>query len=128
MKKYSGWLFDLYAHPTKGVVLWLVGEDGKPYSFYQDFETVFYARGEFPRLHELGEFIRRVSQFLDFAPQFLKLIMKLGELVMIVLMLLQLDQEQRHFERQEIGDIGICDPLLQNVITKFIDDPLIARR
>lgn len=59
MKKYSGWLFDLYAHPTKGVVLWLVGEDGKPYSFYQDFETVFYARGEFPRLHELGEFIRR---------------------------------------------------------------------
>ncbi len=59
MKKYTGWLFDLYAHPTKGVVLWLVGEDGKPYSFYQDFETVLYARGEFPRLHELGQSIRR---------------------------------------------------------------------
>ena len=59
MKTYSGWLFDLYAHPTKGVVLWLVGEDGKQYSFYQDFEWVFYARGEFPRLRELGEFIRR---------------------------------------------------------------------
>ncbi|HSG43117.1 MAG TPA: DNA polymerase domain-containing protein, partial [Anaerolineales bacterium] len=59
MKTYSGWLFDLYAHPTMGIVLWLVGEDGKPYSFHQDFETVYYARGEFPRLHELGEFIRR---------------------------------------------------------------------
>src|SRR5688572_14009650 len=59
MKKYVGWLFDLYAHGTKGIVLWLVGEDGKPYSFYQDFETVFYARGPFQRLHELGKFLRR---------------------------------------------------------------------
>jgi hypothetical protein len=45
MKRHSGWLFDLYEHPTKGVVLWLAGEDGKPYSFHQEFETVFYARG-----------------------------------------------------------------------------------
>lgn len=59
MKTYNGWLLDLYAHPTKGVVLWLVGEDGRSHSFYQDFETRFYARGEFQRLHELGEFIRR---------------------------------------------------------------------
>ncbi len=59
MKKYSGWLFDLYAHPTQGVVLWIVGEDGNSHSFYQDFETLFYARGEFQRLHELGVFIRR---------------------------------------------------------------------
>ena len=59
MKKYSGWLFDLYAHPTKGIILWLIGEDGKPYSFHQDFETVFYARGHFRHLHELGEFLRR---------------------------------------------------------------------
>ena len=59
MKKNSGWLFDLYEHPTKGVVLWLVGEDGKPYSFHQDFETVFYARGSVEQLHKLGEFIRR---------------------------------------------------------------------
>ncbi|MBI5078321.1 MAG: hypothetical protein HZB11_03115, partial [Candidatus Yonathbacteria bacterium] len=58
MKKYSGWLFDLYEHPTKGVVLWLVGEDGKRSSFYQDFETVFYARGPVEKLHDLGIFIR----------------------------------------------------------------------
>jgi DNA polymerase elongation subunit (family B) len=59
MKKYSGWLFDLYAHPTKGIVLWLVGEDGSSHSFYQDFDMRFYARGDFQRLHELGVFIRR---------------------------------------------------------------------
>src|SRR5258705_5762906 len=59
MNKYTGWLFDLYAHPTKGLVLWLVGEDGRPYSFHQDFESIFYARGPAPRLHELGKFLRR---------------------------------------------------------------------
>lgn len=59
MKKHSGWLFDSYEHPTKGVIVWLVREDGKPYSFHQDFETVFYARGSVEQLHELGVFIRR---------------------------------------------------------------------
>jgi len=59
LKRVLGWLFDLYAHPTKGVVLWLVGEDGKPYCFYQDFETVFYARGSDKRLHDLGVFLRK---------------------------------------------------------------------
>ena len=58
MKTTIGWLFDLYAHPMKGIVLWLVGEDGKAYRFHQDFETVFYAHGPFPRLHELGKYLR----------------------------------------------------------------------
>src|SRR5829696_7403505 len=58
MKKYSGWLFDVYAHPTKGIVLWLVGEDGKPYQFHQDFEILFHAYGSFQRLHELGKYLR----------------------------------------------------------------------
>lgn len=57
--KRTGWLFDLYAHPTKGAVLWLVGEDGKPYSFHQDFETVFYARGSDQELRNLGLFLRK---------------------------------------------------------------------
>ena len=38
--------------------MWLVGDDGKPRSFHQDFETVFYARGSAGQLHALGEFIR----------------------------------------------------------------------
>lgn len=59
MKLYNGWLFDLYERPTKGVALWLVGEDGKPICFHQDFETVFYAHGSAEQLHDLGEFIRK---------------------------------------------------------------------
>jgi DNA polymerase II len=59
LKKQIGWLFDLYAHPTKGIALWLLGEDGKPYCFYQDVETVFYARGSNERLHDLGVFLRK---------------------------------------------------------------------
>jgi len=58
MKKYIGWLFDLYAHPVKGVVLWLVGENRKPYCFHQDFEIKFYASGPVQLLHELGKFLR----------------------------------------------------------------------
>lgn len=58
MKKYTGWLFDLYPHPTEGVALWLVGEDGNTHRFHQDFESVFYAYGPVPRLHELGKHIR----------------------------------------------------------------------
>jgi DNA polymerase-2 len=58
MKEYTGWLFDLYAHPTRGVALWLAGRDGKRHCFYQDFEIVFYAGGAFPRLRELWRFLR----------------------------------------------------------------------
>jgi DNA polymerase-2 len=59
MKKHIGWLFDVYAHPAKGLVVWLVGEDGKSYCFHQDFEIEFYACGPVQRLHELGKFIRK---------------------------------------------------------------------
>ncbi len=53
MTQYTGWLFDIYARPDQGIVLWLVGEDGKPYCFHQDFEMVFYAGGSPARLREL---------------------------------------------------------------------------
>jgi DNA polymerase-2 len=58
MKRFVGWLFDLYAHPAKGILLWLIGEDGKAHQFYQDFEISFYAYGAHPRLHELGIYLR----------------------------------------------------------------------
>ncbi len=54
-------MFDLYAHPTKGVMLWLVGEDGKRYFFYQDFEIIFYAGGSLARLRELWRFLQAKS-------------------------------------------------------------------
>ena len=58
MKKVVGCLFDLYPHP-KGIKLWILGEDGKPHSFYQNFEIVFYARGAKERLHDLGLYLRQ---------------------------------------------------------------------
>jgi DNA polymerase-2 len=57
MSEYTGWLLDLYAHPSEGVVLWLLGQDGKRTSFHQDFPVTFYAGGPFPRLRELWRFL-----------------------------------------------------------------------
>jgi DNA polymerase-2 len=58
MREYTGWLFDLYAHPTRGIVLWIVGEDGKPHSFTQPFQITFYAGGPFYRLRQLWKFLQ----------------------------------------------------------------------
>jgi DNA polymerase II len=59
-KEYTGWLFDLYAQ-KEGIVLWLVGEDGKPYSFTQPFQITFYAGGPFHRLRQLWKFLKDKS-------------------------------------------------------------------
>lgn len=58
MKEYTGWLFDLYAHPKQGIILWLVGEDKKPHCFTQPFQVVFYAGGPFHRLRQLWKFLQ----------------------------------------------------------------------
>jgi hypothetical protein len=58
MKEYTGWLFDLYAHPKQGIVLWIVGKDGKPHSFTQPFQVTFYAGGPFYRLRQLWKFLQ----------------------------------------------------------------------
>lgn len=58
MKEVTGWLFDLYEHPQKGAVLWIVDEKGKPHRFHHDFEITFYAGGPSPRLRELWIFLR----------------------------------------------------------------------
>ena len=56
--EHTGWLFDLYAHPQKGVVLWLLGENGRPQCFHHDVAITFYAGGAAARLKELGVFLR----------------------------------------------------------------------
>src|SRR5512140_180320 len=63
MSQYSGWLFDIYARPEQGIAIWLIGEDGKPYCFHQDFEMVFYASGGSARRDSLCRFLeaRKVS-------------------------------------------------------------------
>jgi DNA polymerase II len=65
MKEYTGWLFDLYVHPKQGVVLWLVGGDGKPHSFTQTFQITFYVGGPFHRLRELWNYLREKPVMLS---------------------------------------------------------------
>src|SRR6185503_18749120 len=65
MKEYTGWLFDLYAHPKQGIVLWLVGEEGKPHSFTQTFEVTGYVGGPFHRLRQLWKFLREKPVMLS---------------------------------------------------------------
>ncbi|HSJ88790.1 MAG TPA: DNA polymerase domain-containing protein [Anaerolineales bacterium] len=120
MKTTIGWLFDLYAHPMKGIVLWLVGEDGKAYRFHQDFETVFYAHGPFPRLHELGKYLRT---------KYLKQEVRLERVT----------REDLFAGSQELMGIGVANvtmykSLFQNVYENFsdlifydVDTPLTVR-
>src|SRR5689334_8666671 len=44
MKQYKGFLLDLYQHPTNGVIIWLLCDDGIRRMFQHDFEFVFYIR------------------------------------------------------------------------------------
>lgn len=54
----SGWLLDVYADTSQGVVLWLLGDDGQRHQLRQPLTTTFYAAGPFPRLRELWAFLR----------------------------------------------------------------------
>ena len=59
MTNCSGWLSDLYAHPEKGLVFWLLGDDEKPHCFFdRDFEVVFYAGGPVQQLRQLWRFLK----------------------------------------------------------------------
>ncbi|MFH1185619.1 MAG: DNA polymerase domain-containing protein [Chloroflexota bacterium] len=59
MNSCSGWLFDLYAHPEKGVVFWLLGDDERPHLFFdRHLEVPFYASGEVQRLRQLWRFLK----------------------------------------------------------------------
>jgi DNA polymerase-2 len=54
----SGWLLDVYADTSQGVILWLLGDDGQRHQLRQPLTTTFYAAGPFPRLRKLWTFLR----------------------------------------------------------------------
>jgi DNA polymerase II len=58
MNEYTGWLLDLYPHPERGVVLWLLCDDGQRRCLRQDLSVTFYAAGASHRLRELWIFLR----------------------------------------------------------------------
>ncbi len=55
----SGWLLDVYAHTSQGVIVWLLGDDGRRYQFRQPLTTPFYAAGPFPRLRACWRYLRK---------------------------------------------------------------------
>lgn len=56
--EYTGWLFDVYAAPQNGVVLWLLGEDGARYCLHQPFPITFYVGGPAASLRALWHFLK----------------------------------------------------------------------
>jgi DNA polymerase II len=59
MNEYTGWLLDLYPHPERGIVLWLLCADGQRRCLVQDFPVTFYAAGPDQRLRELWIFLKK---------------------------------------------------------------------
>ncbi|MBP7044658.1 MAG: hypothetical protein KBE23_18030 [Chloroflexi bacterium] len=53
-----GWLLDVYPDGQVGVVLWLLGEDGRRHRCHQPFPITFYAAGPFPRLRAAWRYLR----------------------------------------------------------------------
>jgi DNA polymerase II len=58
MPDHVGWLLDLYEDDKKGIVLWLIDEDGARCRFRQDFPVTFYAAGDPEKLRDLQRFLR----------------------------------------------------------------------
>jgi len=52
----TGWLFDVYPNETN-LTLWVVGDDGQRYRFFQDFSVSVYATGPYPRLRQLWKWL-----------------------------------------------------------------------
>lgn len=52
MDEVTGWLFDLYEHPERGITLWFICDTGERLHLRMDFRITFYAAGNFSRLRE----------------------------------------------------------------------------
>ena len=61
MNQYTGWLLDVYAHPQRGVTLWLLCDDGRRLRLQQDFPVSFYAAGPPQRLRQLWTCLRSIG-------------------------------------------------------------------
>ncbi|MEX1247578.1 MAG: DNA polymerase domain-containing protein [Anaerolineales bacterium] len=59
LTEHAGWLLDVYADRGKGVVLWLVGQDGRRYRFTQNQAATFYVGGEQADLSTLCAYLKK---------------------------------------------------------------------
>jgi len=58
----SGWLFDLYPHPERGILLWIITDTGERLRLRMDFKLTFYATGDFKRLRAAWVFLKERAQ------------------------------------------------------------------
>lgn len=59
LMKVTGWVLDVFTLETaRGLVLWVVGEDGKRYRFEHRFPVTFYAAGSASDLRALWRFLQ----------------------------------------------------------------------
>lgn len=65
MNEYTGWLLDLYPDPKRGVILWLLCDDGQRRFLYQDFPVTFYAAGPSHRLRDLWKFLEKQTLYIQ---------------------------------------------------------------
>lgn len=62
MDEVTGWLFDLYEHPERGITLWIISDTGERLHLRMDFPVTFYTAGDFPRIREAWRFIKGKAQ------------------------------------------------------------------
>lgn len=62
MDEVSGWLFDLYTHPERGIVLWVIANSGKRLRLRMDFDVTFYAAGNVAQLREVWRYLTGKAQ------------------------------------------------------------------
>lgn len=57
MDEITGWLFDLYPHSERGIVVWVIADSGDRLRLRMDFTITFYAAGDFSRLRAAWIFL-----------------------------------------------------------------------
>lgn len=62
MDEISGWLFDLYEHPERGIILWVISDTGERLRLRMDFAITLYAAGDTTRLREAWRYLKGRAQ------------------------------------------------------------------
>ncbi len=57
MDEVTGWLFDVYSHPERGVVLWVIADSGERLRLRMELSTTIYLAGDFKLLRAAWKFL-----------------------------------------------------------------------
>ena len=57
MDEVTGWLFDVYSHPERGVVLWVIADSGERLRLRMELPITLYLAGDFKLLRAAWIFL-----------------------------------------------------------------------